>query len=239
MAEIRLQKFLADQGVASRRKAEAMIEEGRVTVNGEVVTRMGVRIDPDLDDVEVDRRPIAPDPIEQRTIIMYKPRGYVCSTEGQSSKTVYELLPDVPRALVPVGRLDKSSEGLLLMSNDGELVHSLTHPRYEHSKVYHVTVSGRVTPNVLETLNGRMMIDDHQIRPCKVSVLREGEKRGRKILQFVLKEGRNRQIRKMCEQVSLTVHRLVRHQISGLVVGKLKPGEWRDLRKAEIRKLLD
>ncbi len=238
MSEIRLQKFMAEHGIASRRKAEAMILEGRVSVNGEVVTRLGTRVHPDNDDVEVDRKPVAPEPPEDRTLVMYKPRGYVCSTEGQSSKTVYDLLPGISTRIVPVGRLDKSSEGLLLMSNSGSLINTLTHPRYEHVKIYHVTVSGRVNPRALERLNSAMRIDGHQIRPCKVSILRDGEKRDRKILQFVLQEGRNRQIRKMSEQAGLRVHRLVREQFSGLSLGKLKPGDWRDLRKAEIKKLL-
>lgn len=242
---IRLQKFLAERGVASRRQSAQYIVEGRVRVNGRVVTEPGTHIDMEKDKVTIDGRLIEKHREAFRTIMLYKPRGYVCSTSAKQgpstrsgrSRTVYDFIKGIKERLVPVGRLDKNSEGLLLMSNDGNLVNRLTHPRYEQEKAYNVTVSGNVNYTSLGKLRSRLVIDGYRIQPAKVTILRNGERTGRLLLEFVLKEGRKRQIRKMCEQVELKVHRLVRVRIRNLTLAGLKPGQWRDLSSKEVEEL--
>ncbi|MBM4142705.1 MAG: hypothetical protein FJ225_03795 [Lentisphaerae bacterium] len=383
---IRLQKYLAERGVASRRACEALMAAGRVTVNGEVVTRPGTRVDPDRDAVTVDGTPLAAAP-KRRTIMLYKPRGYICSASAKQGRTVYELLPEGlhptrnlasrqsspggprpthggprpthggprpthggprppgaggqeaapelplpapggrgppdaarPReGLVPIGRLDKDSEGLLLMSNDGELVHRLSHPRFEHAKTYRVTVSalpggragppdppeteqsrgpdsarpafagklrrgkpealpypsstpstgrarapsfarsasegkphapvsgrprptgedvdtarGVVTDEMLQRLRQPFVLDGYRTRPTDVRVIGPGL-----VLEFVLKEGRKRQIRRMCEHVGLRVERLMRVGVGPLELGNLCPGRWRELSSREVEQLTE
>lgn len=235
---IRLQKFLAEHGVASRRRCAQFIVEGRVTVNGRVIMEPGTPIDPEKDKVTIDGRLLVGRREPCRTIMLYKPRGYVCSTSAGQGRTVYDLLEGVKERLVPVGRLDKNSEGLLLMSNDGDFVNRLTHPRYEQEKAYVATVSGNVDSASLRKLRSRLLIDGYRIQPAKVNVLRKGEKNGRFLLEFVLKEGRKRQIRKMCEQAKLKVHRLVRVRIRNLTLSGLKPGQWRNLSSKEVEELI-
>jgi 23S rRNA pseudouridine2605 synthase len=169
--------------------------------------------------------------------MLHKPRGYVCTTSSKEGKSVYDLLKDVPHNVVCIGRLDKKSEGLLLFSNDGELVYRLTHPSFGHSKVYHVIVSGDLDETAMERLNEPMVIDGYRTRPARVRKLRPGEKPGRVCLEFTLQEGRNRQIRKMCESLKLTVHRLKRVQVCDVKLGGLRAGDFRDLNAKELRKL--
>jgi pseudouridine synthase len=234
----RLQKFLAGRGVASRRGAAELVGAGRVRVNGEAILEPGHRIDPQCDRVEVDGRPVPRARERLRTVLLNKPRGCVCSASEHDGRTVLSLLRGVQERLVPVGRLDKNSEGLLLLSNDGDLILRLTHPRFEQEKTYRATVSGAVGTPALTILRSRLVIDGYRIRPAQVEVLKPGATAGRTVLQFVLREGRNRQIRRMCEAAGLTVHRLVRTRIRSLACGALRPGEWRDLTPAELRDLV-
>ena len=234
---MRLHKFLAQQGVASRRKVEEMMRGGRVAVNDAVVTLPGTRIQPGVDRVSVDGRPIAAQSAPRRTIILNKPRGYVCSRSQVEGRTVFELLRDVEERLVPVGRLDKNTEGLLLLSSDGDLVLRLTHPRFEKEKEYRVTVSGPVSDQQLLTLQSPLLMDGYQTRPAAVRVCGPGTKTSRWILNFVLKEGRKRQIRALCEAAGLEIHRLVRVRVGRLTLGNLRPGQWRDLTAAELAAL--
>jgi 23S rRNA pseudouridine2605 synthase len=234
MEQIRLQKYLAEQGIASRRKCELLIAEGRVIVNGKVVKEMGTRVDPQKDKVSLDHKVIRQQKKRTVTILLHKPRGYACTTGKEQGKTVYSLLPQWQEKMFLVGRLDKKSEGLLILSNDGKLVHCLTHPRFELEKVYHVVVSGNLSDEVIKRLNESMEIEGYWIQPAQVKILRRGEKPDRYIVEFILKEGRNRQIRLMCEKVQLEVHRLMRVQIKGLTLENLKPGEWRELSSREI-----
>jgi 23S rRNA pseudouridine2605 synthase len=233
LQSMRLQKFLAAAGVASRRGSEAIIQSGRVSVNGEVVTVMGTTVDPAVDRVELDGQTLKP-ATSSRTIMLNKPRGYICSTNEEQGRTIYELVPRNER-LVPVGRLDKQTEGLILLSGDGELVNKLTHPRYGHEKCYHVSVRGDITPRVLEALRKPMMIDGYRIRPCGVELLESRERET--VLIFTLREGRNRQIREMCEQLNLQVIRLVRVSFATLQLGDLTQGEWRPLTESEMASL--
>ena len=226
-SNIRLQKFLAQRGIASRRKSAELISEGLITINGQRVLEPGFRINPEKDIISINGKKIPIEIEKRRTIILYKPRGYICSTSEENGKTVYELTKRIKERIVPVGRLDKESEGLLLMSNDGDLILKLTHPRYGHEKTYEVTVSGEVNDLVLKKLQSAMIIDDYKIRPVKVELIRK-EKSGLFVLKFMLKEGRNRQIRKMCEQVNLNVMRLIRTKIGNLTLAGLRPGEWKD-----------
>jgi len=234
---LRLQKFLARAGAASRRQAEVCIADGRVTVNGEVANQPGIHVLPGQDTVTLDGRTLSLQSRSFRTIILHKPRGYICSTSAAQGKTVYALLDDIEERLVPVGRLDKNSEGVLLMSNDGELVNRLTHPRYEQEKTYRVTVSGSVTAMALRKLSSAMLIDGYRTRPARVRLLATNTPSPHALLEFRLMEGRNRQIRKMCEEVDLTVRRLVRTRVKSVTLKGLATGRWRDLTPAELAAL--
>jgi len=234
---VRLQKYLADRGIGSRRSCEKLIVDGRVTVNGDVVTELGTRIVPSTTRVLVDGDPVATNEEQRRSILLYKPRGYICSASSKQGKTVYELLGSIKERLVPSGRLDKDSEGLLILSNDGDLVGHLTHPRHGHEKAYEVTVQGNVSAKVLETLRRSFLLDSYRTRPARVRKLPHKDRSGTTILEFVLKEGRNRQIRRMCSHVGLRVARLARTRIGPLTAEGLQLGEWRELSALEVASL--
>ncbi len=236
MAEERLQKILSHRGVASRRHAEEMITSGRVSVDGVVVTELGLKFDPARVKIAVDGRPLAAARERTRTILLYKPVGVLSTVSDPfGGETVCDLLRGrIAERLVPVGRLDKDSEGLLLMSNDGDLTLRLTHPRFEHEKTYLVRAAGRWNEEKLNILRGPVtMPDGYVTRPCPVEVVRTG---GDNIttLMFRLREGRKRQIRYMCSAAHLVVLTLKRIAIGRLSLPKdMKPGEWRDLTPAE------
>jgi 23S rRNA pseudouridine2605 synthase len=251
--KIRLQKVLADRGVASRRGSAEIIAAGRVAVNGSVVDEPGLRVDPAVDGISVDGTELPADGEATRTIMLYKPRGYICSRSDKQGKTVFDLLEGIPERIVPAGRLDKDSEGLLLLSNDGGLIEQLTHPRFGQEKEYRVTVSGSLAPEVIKELASPIDIEGYTTVPARVSVLRRGNSRTtaqpnsrttkasaarqdaktqetKSILVVVLREGRNRQVRRLCERSGLRVHRLVRTRVGDLLLKGLKPGQWRDIR---------
>lgn len=233
----RLQNILAHAGVASRRKSAEIIAEGRVTVDGVVVREPGIKYDETSVDVKVDGRRLEIRE-KKRTVVLYKPVGVLSTmSDPFGGKTVADLV-QVPERLVPVGRLDKDSEGLLLMSNDGELVNRLTHPRYEHRKVYIVKAAGRWSEEKLKILRSPLTLDDgYTIRPVPVEVLNIRED-NTCLLKFILGEGRKRQIRKMCSAAHLTVLTLKRIQVGEFVLpSELEPGQWRDLTDAEIAAL--
>jgi 23S rRNA pseudouridine2605 synthase len=234
MAEIRLQKLLADRGVASRRSAAALIRAGRVTVSGTRIIEPGHRIDSMSAEIAVDGNPLPPHSGKKRTIMLNKPRGYICSTRAQSetSHTVFELLHGIDERLVVGGRLDKDSEGLVLLSNDGELIQRVTHPRFNHAKTYEAVVVGRVDSTVLKLLQSRLVIDGYRIQKSRVRIIRQRGKHTE--LEIVLREGRNRQIRKMCSIAGLRVHQLRRSAIGDIEIGKLCPGDHRDLTESEL-----
>ena len=240
MAEERLQNVLSHAGVASRRRAAEMIEAGRVTVDGIVVSRPCERVDPAAARICVDGAPLAAGEAK-RTIMLYKPAGVLSSTSDPfGGRTVADLVRgQVAERLVPVGRLDRDSEGLLLMSNDGDLTLRLTHPRFEHEKTYVVKVAGRWSEEKLRILRGPVkMPDGYVTRPAPVTVLRR-QADNTALLEFHLREGRKRQIRYMCSAAHLVVLSLVRVAIGGLrLPPDLRPGEWRDLSAEEIRRAL-
>ncbi|MCL2530556.1 MAG: rRNA pseudouridine synthase [Oscillospiraceae bacterium] len=232
---IRLQKYLAERGLASRRGAEEMIKQGRITINGRRA-EIGMSIDPATALVAVDGQALPPQREQKITLMLHKPRGYVTTMHDRhATKTVADLV-DCPERLYPVGRLDKDSEGLLLMTNDGELAHALTHPSRQVAKVYRVTLRGQVSENMRTQLQTGIMLDGTRTLPLQ---LREvSQQPDRTVLEFTLQEGRNRQIRRMCQAVGLQVLRLKRTQIGPLKLGMLPVGETRTLTAEETKKLL-
>ncbi|MBR4654888.1 MAG: rRNA pseudouridine synthase [Kiritimatiellae bacterium] len=237
----RLQNILSHRGVASRRGAAALIEEGRVTVDGQVVREPGARFDPATAKISVDGRPLPMVRETVRTIMMYKPAGVLSAvTDPFGGRTVLDMLRGkVAERLVPVGRLDKDSEGLLLLSNDGELTLRLTHPRYGHEKTYIVRAAGRWSEDKLRVLRGPVeMPDGYVTRPVPVEVVSIGRDNVH-VLYFRLREGRKRQIRYMCSAAHLVVLSLKRVAIGALrLPDDLAPGAWRDLTARELA-LLD
>ncbi len=233
----RLQNVLSHRGVASRRHAADMIANGEVTVNGTLVTEPGFRVNPDMDEIRVRGERLAKETERLRTILLYKPQGLICAADNAQGETVCDLMRQhIPERLVPVGRLDKESDGLLLMSNDGDLTQIMTHPRYGHTKTYIARVAGHMEDRKIELLRSRMEIDGYFIQPVEVEVLKVGKDHTHK-LAFTLNEGRNRQIRKMCSLASFVVLTLTRVRIGPLKICNMQPGEWRELTEAEIRSL--
>ena len=229
----RLQKILSARGVASRRKAEAMIEAGLVTVNG-VRAVLGDSADPDADEIRVDGKLL---PREQGFVylMLNKPRGFVTTlSDEKGRRTAAQLVADCGIRVYPVGRLDMDSEGLLLFTNDGEFANRMTHPRQELDKVYEVWVN-RYTPGGEERLSRPVVLDGYQIRPPKVELLDRREDTAR--FRITIHEGRNRQIRRMCEKAGMYCTRLRRIQEGSLALGDLPKGKWRYLTPEEIRLL--
>lgn len=228
---------MAEQGVASRRKSEELILAGKVKVNGHVA-QIGMKINPRKDLVTVGKQKLTNVKNRKMVYIMLnKPRGYVTTVSDElGRKTVMDLLPDFGVRIYPVGRLDKDSEGLLLLTNDGSFTNCMTHPSHEYAKVYRVTVRPSVDDNILYNLRNGIEIDGRVTAPCDVTVLTEEE--NRVVLEFVLHEGRNRQIRKMCESQGLEVARLKRISIGPIKLGMLKQGDYRELSEQDVKKLL-
>ncbi len=234
--KIRLQKFLAEAGVASRRKSEELIERGKVRVNGHPAT-LGDKVDPKYDLVTVSgEKVVAATKSENIYIMMNKPRGYVTTmSDEMGRRCVAELVKDFDERIYPVGRLDKDSEGLLLFTNDGEFANMMTHPSMHISKTYRVSVKPMADETQLIELSSGVVIDGKKTLPASVQLMSEGN--GRSVLQITIHEGRNRQIRKMCEAVGLETVRLKRISVGSLKLGSLSAGEYRELRKEEVAAL--
>ena len=233
---VRLQKYMADCGIASRRKSEEMIADGMVKMNGRIAV-IGDKINPASDKVVVKGRRLGSASKQKRWYIMInKPRGYVTTMNDEMGrKCVAELVKDVPARVYPVGRLDRDSEGLLLMTNDGDFANKVTHPSKHVYKVYRVTVRPGINEEQLIKMSSGMVIDGRKTAPAEIHVLQREE--GRCVLEIILREGRNRQIRKMCEQLGLEVPRLKRTAIGQVRLGGLKSGSWRELTKDEVHRL--
>ena len=232
--KVRLQKHLAECGVASRRKAEELIEMGKVKVNGHVAT-IGTKVDPKRDKITVRGKTVVANTTKMY-IMLHKPRGFVTTASDEKGrKCVTDLVKDAPVRLFPVGRLDMNSEGLLLMTNDGEFANKLTHPSYHVNKTYRVTVKGEVQEEKLLELKEGIVLDGQKTLPCDCFVAER--KTDRTVLIFIIQEGRNRQIRRMCEVVNLEVLRLKRTEIAGVKLGMLPRGSWRPLNEREMRRL--
>jgi 23S rRNA pseudouridine2605 synthase len=235
---VRLQKILSAAGVASRRASEQLILDGRVSVNGEVVRELGSRADPGRDDIRVDGRRIRTD-VQHRYIALYKPRGYVTTRKDPEGRpTVLDLLGRGVDYIYPVGRLDYDSEGLLLLTTDGELAEKLTHPRHEVERVYDAIVAGAPDDAALEKLRRGVFIDGRRTAPADVrrgATVKSGQVTTK--LTLSLREGRNRQVRKMCQAVGHPVRALTRVRMGSITLGRLRPGEWRELGAEEVAAL--
>jgi 23S rRNA pseudouridine2605 synthase/16S rRNA pseudouridine516 synthase len=236
---VRLQKLLSMAGVASRRASETLILEGRVEVNGEVVTTLGSKADPTRDQIRVDGRRIRFD-VQPRYIVLNKPKGYVTTRrDPQGRQTVLDLLDGVREYVYPVGRLDYESEGLLLMTSDGDLAARLTHPRHGVERVYDAIVSGVPDERALDALRRGVVLDEQRTQPAEVrrgnTVGRGGHETTR--LTITLREGRNRQVRRMCAHIGHPVRRLTRIRMGPIRLDDLAPGRWRDLTPREVAAL--
>ncbi len=229
---------MADCGVASRRKSETLIENGAVKINGRRA-ELGDKVHPDLDKVYVhNKRLVLTKKGGKRYIMLNKPRGYVTTmSDERGRKCVADLIKDIPERVYPVGRLDKDSEGMLLLTNDGEFANTVTHPKKQINKVYHVTVIPDLTAEQAKKISSGIEIDGRKTAPCEVRVMKREEDRAS--VEFVLHEGRNREIRRMCEAVGVDVTRLRRIAVGSVKMGKLKRGMWRDLTADEVKKLLN
>jgi len=233
----RIQKFISGAGVASRRKAEKMIQEGRIRINGQIILEPGYKIDPAKDNIVVDGLKIKP-VSKMEYIVLYKPAGFVTTMhDPQGRPTVKDIIMDIPIRLYPVGRLDFNTLGLLLMTNDGEMANHLLHPRYEVEKVYEVIVKGLIKPLQIQSLrNGVIMKGDPRATaPAKVILKKNKDKIAK--FHITIHEGRNRQIRRMCTAVGLKIAELTRIRYGCLTIKELEPGQYRRLTPIEIKRL--
>ncbi len=234
--KVRLQKYLSECGVASRRKSEDLILAGKVKVNGKPAS-IGDKIDPARDTVVVAGKKIKKTNKKNTYIMLHKPRGFITTlSDEMGRKCVAQLIEDVGTRVYPVGRLDRDSEGLLLLTDDGEFANALTHPARHVPKSYRVTIRPTITDDQITALTTGIEIDGRMTLPSEVRVLEKKE--GRVVLEIIIYEGRNRQIRKMCDSLGLEVARLKRTQIGSVKLGMLKQGDWRNLTDEEVHKLM-
>ena len=236
MEQIRIQKFFTDCDILSRRAAEQAIKDGKILING-IPAEIGQKISPDTDIVEYDGKVITlPQKSSYTYVMLNKPRGFLSTvTDDRGRRCVTQLVSDVGVRLYPIGRLDMDSEGLLLLTNDGDLTYKLTHPKHEIPKIYHVTVQGAVSPEQLKALGAPMNIDGYRILPVKTQTV--NVQADKTTLCMTLYEGRNRQIRKMCEQQNLKVLALRRIAIGTLTLDGLPLGKWKHLTKEQVQYL--
>jgi pseudouridine synthase len=235
MAE-RIQKLMAQAGLGSRRHSETLIKEGRVMVNGRTA-HLGQKADPATDRIEVDGKLLDLAQDNAIYIALHKPKGVLTSLEDEleEGRTTVRDLIDVPGHLYPVGRLDRQSEGLILLTNDGDLAHKITHPRYGHRKIYEVTLAGNIPPEAIAQWAQGVMLDNKRTAPVRIeNIRRQG---GTTRLHIVMREGRKRQIRRVAAQLGYPVQRLVRQQIGPLKLGDLAAGKWRHLTPDEVKRL--
>jgi 23S rRNA pseudouridine2605 synthase len=233
----RLQKILSQAGIASRRAAEKLIVEGRVSVNGETVREMGVKADPTVDDIRVDGRRVK-SAERPRYVLLNKPRGYVTTrSDPQRRPTVIDLVSGVREYVYPVGRLDYDSEGLLLLTNDGDLAAKLTHPRHGVERTYEARVAGMPDREALDRLRRGIPLDGHRTLPADVVLVNERRRDGNGLLRITIREGRNRQVRRMCEAVGHPVQALRRIRFGPLQGRGLAVGQWRELTPDEVKSL--
>lgn len=235
--EERLQKYLANSGVASRRKCEELILQGKVEVNGKVVTELGTKINPEEDIVKFNGKEVKQ--VEKMVyILLNKPIGYVTTADDQFGRETVLDLVKVKERIVPVGRLDMYTSGALILTNDGDFVYKVTHPKHEIEKTYTVTVKGIVQNSEVEQLRKGVKIDDYITKPAKVKILKTDIEKDISRLEITIHEGKNRQVRKMCEAINRKVLALHRSKIGGIGVKDIELGKWRYLRENEIQKLV-
>ncbi|MFR6291836.1 MAG: pseudouridine synthase [Peptococcaceae bacterium] len=235
MTEERLQKYLASAGVASRRASETMIQEGRVAVNGKVIRELGTKIVPGKDQVTVDGKPVQP---EEKLVylLMNKPAGYITTAKDTHNRpTVLDLVADVPYRVFPVGRLDYETEGLLLLTNDGEFAYRMTHPKFKMMKTYVAVVQGVLTPERLDMLQNGVQLEDGKTGPAKVRILRK--ENHKTVVEISIHEGKNRQVRRMFKAVKNPVLELKRISVGTLTLKGVNLGEYRYLNDDELKKV--
>mgnify|MGYP004666824897 FL=1 len=234
MEEMRLQKYLASCGVASRRKCEELILNGKIEVNGSAVFELGTKVNPDKDEVKYNGKVVKLED-EKIYILLNKPIGYVTTAKEQFGRDMVLDLVKVNKRIVPVGRLDMYTSGALILTNDGDFVNKLTHPSHEIDKTYNVTLKGIISKEEIEKLQNGVEIDDGYVtKPAKVKILKIDEEKKISRIQITIHEGKNRQVRKMCEAIGKRVLALHRCKIGTLDVKDLKLGEWRYLSKKEV-----
>lgn len=238
MEEIRLQKYLANCGVASRRKAEELIQEGKIKVNGKIVTELGTKINPKKDEVAYQGKKVKE--VEDFVyILLNKPIDYVTTAKDQFNRQSVLDLVKVKQRIVPVGRLDMYTSGALILTNDGEFVYKVTHPKHEIEKTYTVTIKGIVKQEDVEQLRKGVEIDDYITKPAKVKILKTDKEKNQSRLEITIHEGKNRQVRKMCEAIGHKVLALHRSKIAGIGVKDIELGKWRYLTQKEVEKILN
>lgn len=234
----RLQKFLAQNGIASRRKCEEYILQGKVKVNGNVVTQLGTQIDPEKDEIKFLNELVKNTDVKHIYILLNKPIGYITTVKDQFNRETVMDLIDIKERLVPVGRLDMYTSGALILTNDGNFVYKITHPKHEITKTYNVTLKGKITKDEVENLKAGVVIDDYKTKPAKVRILKIDEEKDISRVEIIIHEGKNRQVRKMCEAIGKKVLALHRSKIGDIGVQNLKIGKWRYLTESEVKKLL-
>lgn len=240
MEEIRLQKFLAECGIASRRKCEEFILEGKVKVNGEVITELGTKVIPGKDVITFEGRELALKEEKKVYILLNKPVGYVTTASDERGRpTVMELLEGVKEKVVPVGRLDMFTSGLLLFSNDGDFIYKVTHPKHETTKTYIVKTRGVPTERDLEKLRTGVKIEDYITSPARVELLLKDNTNDISRILIEIHEGRNRQVRKMCEAIGLSVIALKREGVGGITCEGVEKGKWRYLTNDEVKMIMN
>ena len=230
---VRLQKFIADCGITSRRKAENLVEQGKVSVNGRVITEQGVKIDPNTDAVDIEGQFIDQKIVQKIYLVMNKPRGYMTTlSDPEGRRTVMDLCQEISERIYPVGRLDYLSEGLLILTNDGDLAQKIIHPSNNIEKVYEVKVFGAVNETILKKLRQGVRVNGELLKPITVRII--GQLSTKTWLEFHLADGKNREIRKICEGVGLTIDKLKRVAIGNLSVDGISPGSFRLFNKNQL-----
>jgi len=237
--QIRLQKYLAEAGIASRRKAEEYIIAGRVKVNNKIIQELGTKIDIEKDEVYFDNKKVLLAEDKKVYILLNKPLDYVTTSKDQFGRNTVLDLVKVKERLVPVGRLDMYTTGALILTNDGDFVYKVTHPKHEIEKTYTVTVKGIVNNEDVEKLRTGVEIDGYKTKPAKVKILKTDEEKNISRLEIIIHEGKNRQVRKMCEAINKKVLALHRSKIGNISVKDLKLGTWRYLSDKEVREILN
>ena len=235
--EERLQKYLAECGIASRRKCEEYITQGKVQVNGKTITELGVKVNPEKDKITFEGKNVKQE--ERKVyILLNKPIGYVTTSDEQFGRDKVLDLVKVRERVVPVGRLDMYTSGALILTNDGDFVYKVTHPKHEITKTYTVTVKGIIKNEEVEQLRKGVKIDDYTTRPAKVKILKTDEEKDISRLEITIHEGKNRQVRRMCESVGRRVIALHRSKIGNIGVKDIELGKWRYLKDFEVKKLI-
>ena len=238
MEEIRLQKYLAEAGVASRRKSEELILQGKISVNGKIVTELGSKVIPNVDKIIYNNQEIKIQNDNNIYILLNKPIGYVTTAKDQFNRDSVLDLVRINKRLVPVGRLDMYTSGALILTNDGDFVYKVTHPKHEIEKTYTVTIKGIVKQEEIEMLRTGVEIDDYITKPAKVKILKTDKEKGQSRLEITIHEGKNRQVRKMCEVIGHKVLALHRSKVAGIGVKDIPLGKWRYLNLKEVKKIL-